>query len=118
MIEMDDNEFGILLRPVISKDDDDDKYGNLEVSVFSNQMPEVDDEVHARYMFLAYKMASLLSFCEEHPEFDDMLEDYTTDLLEKLGLTEEEKDEPKSKVTGKKGNVITLDFGTKCGGNG
>lgn len=118
MIDMDDNEFGVLLRPVLS--DDDDKYGNVEVSVFSNLMPAIDDEVHAQYMFLAYKMAALLQFCEDNPDVDDRLDQYTNDLVKELGLMEEEERElrPKPKITGKNGNVITLDFGTKCGGNG
>tara|TARA_R110000787_G_scaffold81801_2_gene177190 strand:- start:588 stop:944 length:357 start_codon:yes stop_codon:yes gene_type:complete len=118
MIDMDDNEFGVLLRPIISEDDED-KYGNVEVAVFSNLMPAVDDEVHARYMFLAYKMASMLQFCEDNPDVDDRLEAYTEALIDKLGLMEEEEEpEAKPKVTGREGNVITLDFNTKCEGEG
>ena len=119
MIDMDDNEFGVLLRPVLS-DDDEDKYGNVEVAVFSNLMPQVDDEVHARYMFIAYKMASMLQFCEDNPDVDERLDLYTEALIDTLGLLEEEKATPVSrpKVTSKKGNVITLDFNTKCEGEG
>ena len=118
-IEMDDNEFGVLLRPVLSEDDDD-IYGNVDVAVFSNLMPELDDEVHARYMFLAYKMAAVLSFCEANPDVDERLDKYTEDLVEELGLLQDEPHEihPKSKVTSKHGNVITLDFSTKCEGEG
>ena len=83
-------------------------------------MPEVNDEVHARYMFLAYKMAAVLSFCEANPDVDERLDKYTEDLVEELGLLQDEPHEihPKSKVTSKHGNVITLDFSTKCEGEG
>jgi len=119
-IEMDDNEFGVLLRPVLRGDEDEDNYGNVEVAVFSNLMPEVDDEVHAQYMYLAYKMAAMLEFCEQNYEFNKMLEEHTDAMVEELGLLEEDPPEikPKAKVTGKRGNVITLDFNTKCEGEG
>jgi len=120
MIEMDDNEFGVLLRPILHEDDDEDNYGNVEVAVFSNLMPHVNDEVHSQYMYLAYKMAAMLEFCEQNYEFNKLLEEYTDSMVEELGLLEEEPHEinPKSRVTGKKGNVITLDFNTKCEGEG
>ena len=49
MIEMDENDFGVILRPVLS---DEEKWvGDVQVSVFSNLMPKVDDETHAQLMF-------------------------------------------------------------------
>jgi hypothetical protein len=120
MIEMDDNEFGVLLRPVLRGDADEDNYGNVEVAVFSNLMPHVSDEAHAQYMYLAYKMAAMLEFCEQNYEFNKMLEEHTDALVEELGLLAEEPPEikPKAEVTGRRGNVITLDFNTKCEGEG
>ena len=124
MIDMSENDFGVLLRPTEGTENDE-SYGTMEVSVFSNLMPNVSDDTHARYMFLAYKMASLLSFCNDNPDFDAMLEDYTHALIEEEGLgtsvlAEEERPSTyaKGKVTSKIGNVITLNFNTKCEGEG
>ena len=71
-------------------------------------------------MYLAYKMAAMLEFCEQNYEFNKMLEEHTDAMVEELGLLEEDPPEikPKAKVTGKRGNVITLDFNTKCEGEG
>tara|TARA_R110000744_G_scaffold311611_1_gene419103 strand:+ start:313 stop:669 length:357 start_codon:yes stop_codon:yes gene_type:complete len=118
MIDMDDNEFGVLLRPVIGEGEDDLHYGDVEISVFSNTMPDVGDEAHSEYMFLAYKMAAMIQFCDENPEFDDMLNEFTHDLVEELGLKQKEPPKTQPKVTSKKGNVITLNFNTKCEGEG
>ena len=119
MIDMTENDFGVIVRPTEGTENDE-SYGTMEVSVFSNHMPNVSDDTHARYMFLAYKMASLLSFCNDNPDFDERLDKYTEDLVEELGLLQDEPHEihPKSKVTSKHGNVITLDFSTKCEGEG
>ena len=124
MIDMTENDFGVLVRPTEGTEDDE-SYGTMEVSVFSNLMPNVSDDTHARYMFLAYKMAALLSFCNDNPDFDDMLEEYTHNLIEEEGLgtsllAEEEKPftDARAKVTSKIGNVITLNFNTKCEGEG
>jgi len=118
MIDMTENDFGVIVRPTAGTEDDE-SYGTMEVSVFSNLMPDVSDDTHARYMFLAYKMASLLQFCNENPEFDQMLEDYTHSLIEEEGLgTSDTSEDTSHRVTSREGNVITLNFGTKCGGNG
>ena len=43
MIDISENDFGVMLRPVLGEEDDDDTYlGNVEVAVFSNLMPDVD----------------------------------------------------------------------------
>ena len=121
MIDINENDFGVMLRPVLGEEEDDDTYlGNVEVAVFSNLMPDVDDELHAQYMFLAYKMAAMLSFCADNPEFDEMLDDYTSAMVEQLGDDYEESTTVKSKakVASKVGNVITLDFNTICEGEG
>ena len=122
MIDISENDFGVMLRPVLMEDEDETYFGNVEVAVFSNLMPEIDDELHAQYMFLAYKMAAMLSFCEDIPEFDDMLNDYTSAMVEQLGddYEDEESTKVKSKVkvASKVGNVITLDFDTVCEGEG
>jgi hypothetical protein len=124
MIDMTENDFGVLVRPTEGTEDDE-SYGTMEVSVFSNLMPNISDDTHARYMFLAYKMAALLSFCNDNPDFDDMLEEYTHNLIEEEGLgtsvlEEEEKPftDARAKVTSTIGNVITLNFNTKCEGEG
>tara|TARA_R110000868_G_scaffold61189_11_gene186082 strand:- start:8579 stop:8941 length:363 start_codon:yes stop_codon:yes gene_type:complete len=120
MIDLGINDFGVMLRPILDREGEDSSFGNLEVAVFSNLMPEVDDELHAQYMFVAYKMAAMLSFCEENPEFDDMLNEYTESLVSQL--SDKEDDEPlptpKATVSSKVGNVITLDFNTVCEGEG
>jgi hypothetical protein len=121
MIDLSENDFGVMLRPILDAEGDDPSFGNLEVAVFSNLMPEVDDGLHAQYMFIAYKMAALLSFCEDYPEFDEMLNEHTEALVSQLGDEygeEEPTIKPKSKVTSTLGNVITLDFNTKCEGEG
>ena len=68
----------------------------------------------------AAAVAAMLEFCEQNYEFNKMLEEHTDAMVEELGLLEEEPPEikPKAKVTGKRGNVITLDFNTKCEGEG
>mgnify|MGYP003682841933 FL=1 len=117
MINMSENDFGVILRPVLV--DDEEWAGDVQVSVFSNLMPKVDDETHAQLMFLAYKMSAMVQFCQDNDAFDEALEDYTMDMVEELGLGDSNMEEPKqNKIVGKNGNVITLDFGTKCGGNG
>ena len=116
-----ENDFGVVLRPILDKDEDDPSYGNVEVAVFSNLMPELDDELHAQYMFLAYKMAAVLSLCEEHPEFDDMLTDHTAYIVAQLDDMDEGEERAlstKSKITSKMGNVISLNFNTVCEGEG
>ena len=121
MIDMTENDFGVLMRPVESDRDDADTHSSLEVSVFSNHMPDVDDETHAHLMFLAYKMAAMAQFCEDNPDFDEALSEYTEDLLSDLGITargEEDTPSPSANIVGREGNVITLDFNTKCRGNG
>ena len=90
MIDMTENDFGVLMRPVLPNGEDWE--GDVQISVFSNLMPHVDDDVHS---------------------------DYTTGLVEELGLADlEEENEPKTKITSRIGNVITLDFNTKCEGEG
>ena len=118
MIDMTENDFGVIMRPIM--EDDGDWKGNVQISVFSNLMPKIDDDVHSQLMFLAYKMSAMVQYCTDNPDVDDRLDQYTNDLVKELGLMEEEERElrPKPKITGKNGNVITLDFGTKCGGNG
>ena len=121
MIDMGENDFGVILRPTkVDEEDDGSSWGSVEVAVFSGRMPDIDDEAHAQYMFLAYKMAAMLEFCEDNPDFDDMLTEHTSALVEELGLLTEEPYEikPKAKVTSKIGNVITLDFDTVCEGEG
>tara|TARA_R110000803_G_scaffold159534_1_gene223606 strand:- start:1210 stop:1563 length:354 start_codon:yes stop_codon:yes gene_type:complete len=117
MIDMTENDFGVLMRPVLPNGEDWE--GDVQISVFSNLMPHVDDDVHSQLMFLAYKMSAMVQFCTENPDFDDTLSDYTTGLVEELGLADlEEENEPKTKITSRIGNVITLDFNTKCEGEG
>jgi len=124
MTKTDENDFGVMLRPILDRDVGDPAYGNLEVAVFSNLMPEVGDELHARYMFIAYKMAAVLSFCEDNPEFDALLSDHTIFLVDQLDAMDANapalipKTKPRAKATNKMGNVITLDFNTKCEGEG
>jgi len=117
MIDMTENDFGVLIRPVESDRDDADTHSSLEVSVFSNHMPDVDDATHAQLMFLAYKMAAMVQFCEDNPDFDEALAEYTEDLLDDLGIKSEEPS-TSSSIVGREGNVITLDFNTKCEGEG
>ena len=49
-------------------------------------------------------------------DFDEALEDYTMDMVEELGFGEEEPERSTNKIVGREGNVITLDFNTKCEG--
>jgi len=116
MIDMTENDFGVLMRPVIEEDGEWD--GNVQISVFSNLMPDLDDDTHSQLMFLAYKMSAMVQFCNENPDFDDTLNDYTDDLVVELGLLPEDELKPKEKITSRVGNVITLDFNTKCEGEG
>jgi len=118
MIDMTDNDFGVIMRPVLTVDEEWE--GDVQVSVFSNTMPEIDDDTHSQLMFLAYKMSAMVQFCNENPDFDDTLSDYTAAMVDELGLdlAEEIAAEPKDKITSKVGNVITLDFNTKCEGEG
>jgi hypothetical protein len=114
MIDMEENDFGVILRPVLSNEDT--WVGDVQVSVFSNLMPKVDDETHAQLMFLAYKMSAMVQFCQDNEDFDEALEDYTMDMVEELGFGEEEPKLRTKKIVGREGNVITLDFNTKCEG--
>ena len=118
MVDMTENDFGVIMRPVM--DSEDEWEGDIQVSVFSNTMPEVDDEVHAQLMFLAYKMAAMVQFCTENEDFDDELSEYTSMMVDDLDIAdkEEPKVSPKAKIKGQQGNVITLDFNTKCEGEG
>jgi len=114
MVNMTENDFGVIMRPVLQEDEWE---GDIQISVFSNIMPDIDDDTHGQLMFLAYKMAAMVQFCTENEDFDDMLEEYTSNMVEDLDK-ETTKVSPKGKVTGKVGNVITLDFNTKCEGEG
>ena len=116
MINMTDNDFGVIMRPVIP--DGEEWEGDVQVSVFSNTMPEIDDDTHSQLMFLAYKMSAMVQFCNENEDFDDALSDYTETLVEGLSLVEDEDKAKKPTITSKVGNVITLDFNTKCEGEG
>ena len=117
MIDMTENDFGVIMRPVLP--DGEEWEGDVQVSVFSNLMPKVGDDTHAQLMFLAYKMSAMVQFCNENPDFDDTLTDYTDAMIDSLGLEEDEREvDPKDKITSKVGNVITLDFNTKCEGEG
>ncbi len=117
MIDMTENDFGVILRPVLSEKEE--WVGDVQVSVFSNLMPYVDDETHAQLMFLAYKMSAMVQFCQDNVEFDEALEDYTMDMVDDLGLDDIQSDKaPSTRITGRDGNVITLDFNTKCEGEG
>mgnify|MGYP000241623697 CR=1 FL=1 len=119
MIDMTENDFGVIMRPAISEEDGEWE-GDVQVSVFSNHMPEISDDVHSQLMFLAYKMAAMIQFCTDNEEFDDALSDYTEDLVD--GLEMADIDDPvishKEKITNVSGNVITLNFNTKCEGEG
>jgi len=117
MIDMTENDFGVIMRPVLQEDEWE---GDVQISVFSSSMPDIDDDTHSQLMFLAYKMAAMVQFCTENEDFDDALEEFTGNMVEDLGIADEEapKVSPKSKITGKTGNVITLDFNTKCEGEG
>ena len=115
MIDMTENDFGVILRPVLV--DGKEWVGDVQVSVFSNKVPNVDDETHAQLMFLAYKMSAMVQFCQDNDEFDEALEDYTMDMVEELGLGDSDPvDSKQTKIVGREGNVITLDFNTKCEG--
>jgi|TARA_R110000737_G_scaffold289160_1_gene295754 hypothetical protein len=114
MIDMSENDFGVILRPVLS--DKEEWVGDVQVSVFSNLMPKVDDETHAQLMFLAYKMSAMVQFCQDNPDFDEALEDYAMSVVDELGFGEEEPELRTNKIVGREGNVITLDFNTKCEG--
>ena len=115
MIDMTENDFGVILRPVLP--DGEEWEGDVQVSVFSNLMPKVDDETHAQLMFLAYKMSAMVQFCQDNEDFDAALEDYTMDMVEELGLGDSDPvDSKQTKIVGREGNVITLDFNTKCEG--
>lgn len=117
MIDMTENDFGVIMRPVLP--DGEEWEGDVQVSVFSNLMPKVGDDTHAQLMFLAYKMSAMVQFCQDNEEFDEALEDYTMGMVDELGLGDSELDEPKpTRITGREGNVITLDFNTKCEGEG
>lgn len=118
-----ENDFGVVMRPSI---EDGIWDGDIHVSVFSHQMPEIDSITHAELMYLAYKMSAMIQLCNEDPEVDKALTEYTADMIKELNLPDRDfyedpsKDAPKveDKVTSVNGNVITLDFNTKCGGNG
>ena len=84
MIDMTENDFGVLMRPIMEEDGDWD--GNVQISVFSNLMPKVNDEVHSQLMFLAYKMSAMVQYCNDNPDFDDTLNDYTEDLVDEHDL--------------------------------
>ena len=116
MVNMTENDFGVIMRPVLPEDGDWE--GDVQVSVFSNLMPDVSDDTHAQLMFLAYKMSAMVQFCTENEDFDDMLNDYTDAMVDELGLADPEEPKPADKITSKVGNVITLDFNTKCEGEG
>ena len=49
-------------------------------------------------------------------DFDEALEDYTMGMVDELGFGEEEPELRTNKIVGREGNVITLDFNTKCEG--
>ena len=117
MVNMTENDFGVIMRPVLQKDEWE---GDIQISVFSNIMPDIDDDTHGQLMFLAYKMAAMVQFCAENEDFDDALEEYTVSMVDDLEEADKEEPKvlPKSKITGKSGNVITLDFNTKCEGEG
>ena len=118
MIDMTENDFGVIMRPIM--EDDGDWKGNVQISVFSNLMPKIDDDVHSQLMFLAYKMSAMVQYCTDNPDFDDILTDYTEEIVEDIGLEpmEERGLKPEDKITSIVGNVITLDFNTKCEGEG
>jgi|TARA_R110000751_G_scaffold120070_1_gene220703 hypothetical protein len=119
MIDMTENDFGVILRPVLP--DGEEWEGDVQVSVFSNLMPKVDDETHAQLMFLAYKLAAMVQYCTDNPDFDDVISDYATEMVDDLGLIDPDSYEIESstsRVTSREGNVITLDFNTKCEGEG
>jgi len=117
MIDMSENDFGVIMRPSI--EEGEEWLGDVQVSVFSNHMPDADDDTHSQLMFLAYKMAAMTQFCIDNPDIDDQLCEYTEEMLESLGLTEDQEEEKaKPIITSKSGNVITLDFNTKCEGEG
>jgi hypothetical protein len=118
MIDMTENDFGVIMRPVIT--DGDEWEGDVQVSVFSNLMPEVSDDTHSQLMFLAYKMSAMVQFCNDNEDFDDMLSDYTTAMVDSLGLAagDDQLVSATDKIVSKIGNVITLDFDTKCEGEG
>ena len=108
MIDMTENDFGVILRPVLV--DGKEWVGDVQVSVFSNQMPKVDDETHAQLMFLAYKMSAMVQFCQDNDEFDEALEDYTMDMVEELGLGDSDPVESKqTKIVGREGNIECID---------
>ena len=118
MIDMTENDFGVIMRPIM--EDDGDWKGNVQISVFSNLMPKIDDDVHSQLMFLAYKMSAMVQYCTDNPDFDDILNDYTEDLVDEHDLDphEDRGGKPTDRVTNREGNVITLDFNTKCEGEG
>ena len=116
MIDMTDNDFGVLMRPVLP--DGEEWEGDVQVSVFSNTMPTISDDIHSQLMFLAYKMSAMIQFCNDNPDFDDTISDYTAAMVDELGLEDDYEVEPKEKITSRVGNVITLDFNTKCEGEG
>ena len=116
MINMSENDFGVIMRPVLP--DGEEWEGDVQVSVFSNLMPKVNDDTHAQLMFLAYKMSAMVQFCQDNEAFDEALEDYTMDMVEELGLGDPSDELPSTRITGREGNVITLDFNTKCEGEG
>ena len=117
MIDMTESDFGVIMRPVLP---DGEWEGDVQVSVFSNQMPDVSDDEHSQIMFLAYKMSAMVQFCQDNEDFDDALSDYTEDLVDRLGMSDREDPviNPKEKITSVSGNVITLNFNTKCEGEG
>ncbi len=66
-------------------------------------------------------MSAMIQLCNENTEVDKALTEFTADMIKELnpqGKGESDAPKVEDKVTSVNGNVITLDFNTKCGGNG
>jgi hypothetical protein len=111
MIELRELDAAVIIRPKL---DEDGKWtGNIDMAIASGTMEGLDDDTHAQIMFICYKLSAVIPYCNAHEAFSDVLDTYTTQMLNSMKMDESLKTKPKDikdLLLKTKDNILTVDF--------
>lgn len=112
-IEIGDDEFAIVIKPLNFTEDGNDWGGDVATGIAISAESNIPATVAAHLVDIATLMSAFLDVVNDYPDIYEIVADRRDELM---GFLEEEE-ERKRPVVHKEGNIYTLDRWTKTKGN-
>lgn len=112
-MEIGDNEFAIIIRPLNFTEDGTDWSGDVATGLAMSSESTIPPSVAAHLVDIATLMSAFLDVVNDYPEIYEIVADRRDELM---GFLEDEEERKRPTVS-KDGNVYTLDIWTKTKGN-